>query len=101
MGINGQLEVKAAAHSKVVILVCGSTSAMSLPPSAPSVLSPRLCQHRNLRALMGVIRLVGSEDGGALQSGNHGLRQHGDERLAALHADVVGAETASREINAC
>ena len=51
--------------------------------------------------LMGINGLFGSEGGGALQSGDRGLRQHGGERLAALDADAVVVETAATESKAC
>ena len=50
---------------------------------------------------MGINRLLGGEGGIALQSGDHGLRQHGGERLAALDADPVAAEAAATEGKAC
>ena len=50
---------------------------------------------------MGINGRLGSEGGGALQSGDHGLRQHCGQRLAARHANVVVPETASTEIMVC
>ena len=51
--------------------------------------------------LMGINGLLGREGGGALQSGDLGLRQHGGERRSALCAEPVIVETASTEIDAC
>ena len=50
---------------------------------------------------MGINGRLKSEGGGAPQSGDHGLRQHGGERLAALDADPVATEAAATEGKAC
>ena len=49
---------------------------------------------------MGINGLLGSEGGGALQSGDLGLRQHVGDALAALCAELVAFKTASTEIEA-
>ena len=51
--------------------------------------------------LMGINGRLSSEGGGALQRGDLRLRQHSGKRLAALRADVVSLETASKAIEAC
>ena len=50
---------------------------------------------------MGINGLLGSEGGGALQSGDLGLRQHGGDDLAALYAELIASKTASTESDAC
>ena len=50
---------------------------------------------------MGINILLGSEGGGVLEVGDLRLRQHSGKRLAALHADIIAQETASKVIEAC
>ena len=51
--------------------------------------------------LKGINGLLGREGGGALQSGDGGLRQHGGDDLDALCAELVVIKSASTEIDAC
>ena len=93
-----------AAHLSSAILVCGSASASLSTPDMSSPLLVRLVParlHKHKLVLMGINRLLGSEGGGALQSGDLRLRQHVTDDLAALWTQLVVSETASTIRAAC